>query len=31
MIGFTNPNNFEKVAERGQKIFNYGLFNDNLD
>ena len=26
-----NPNNFEKVEERGQKIFNYGLFSDNLD
>jgi site-specific DNA-methyltransferase (adenine-specific) len=26
-----NPNNFEKVAVRGQKIFNYGLFSDNLD
>lgn len=24
-------NNFEKVEERGQKIFNYGLFRDNLD
>jgi len=24
-------NNFEKVEERGQKIFNYGLFSDNLD
>ena len=26
-----NPNNFKKVEERGQKIFNYGLFSDNLD
>jgi len=26
-----NLNNFEKVEERGQKIFNYGLFSDNLD
>lgn len=25
------PNNFEKVEERGQKIFNCGLFSDNLD
>jgi len=24
-------NNFEKVEERGQKIFNYGLFSNNLD
>jgi DNA modification methylase len=26
-----NPNNFEKVEEREQKIFNYGLFSNNLD
>jgi DNA modification methylase len=26
-----NLNNFEKVEERRQKIFNYGLFSDNLD
>jgi DNA modification methylase len=26
-----NPNGFEKTAVRGQKIFNYGLFSDNLD
>ena len=26
-----NPNGFEKTEERGQKIFNYGLFSDNLD
>ena len=31
MIGFMNPNNFEKVEVCGQKIFNYGLFSDNLD
>ena len=31
MIGFTNPNKFEKLEVRGQKIFNYGLFSDNLD
>lgn len=27
----TNPNGFEKTEVRGQKIFNYGLFSDNLD
>lgn len=26
-----NPNGFEKTEVRGQKIFNYGLFSDNLD
>ena len=26
-----NLNGFEKTEERGQKIFNYGLFSDNLD
>lgn len=26
-----NPNCFEKTLVRGQKIFNYGLFSDNLD
>lgn len=31
MIGFMNPNNFEKVEVRWKKIFNYGLFSDNLD
>jgi DNA modification methylase len=26
-----NHNGFEKTEVRGQKIFNYGLFSDNLD
>lgn len=26
-----NPNGFEKTEVRGQKIFNYGLFSNNLD
>lgn len=26
-----NPNGFEKTEVRGQKIFNYGLFRENLD
>lgn len=26
-----NQNGFEKTEVRGQKIFNYGLFSDNLD
>jgi len=26
-----SPNGFEKTEVRGQKIFNYGLFSDNLD
>jgi hypothetical protein len=31
MYWFLNQNSFEKTDERGQKIFNYGLFSNNLD